>query len=227
MRICVTADGGDTRAAPEHSLVAYRAAATAGVDALGTWVRRSGDGEVVVSRTAMAAAGPVHARSRAELPELCGLVEVVAELADVVELEIHLASAEPELLPDVLAVLAGAHLDRIVLTSPYAAVLTAAADLEPDLVRGLFLPLTTAVVEPDVLGHEAVSRARLARADAVHLHPTQVSAEVLRQLDAASLAAHVWGADDPGEVLRLAGLGVRRFSTHDVAAVLLVRAGPG
>lgn len=227
MRLFVTAEGGDARAAPEHSLAAYRAAAVAGADALGICVRRSGDGVVVVSRTAMAAAGPVHARSRAELPELCTLADVVAELADAAELEIHLASAEPELVADVLGVLAGADLDRIVLTSPYAAVLTAAAGLEPDLVRGLFLPLTAAVVEPDVLGHEAVSRARLARADAVHLHPTQVNPEVLRQLDVASLAAHVWGADDPAEVSRLAALGVRRFSTHDVAAVLPVRDGPG
>lgn len=225
MRLFVTADGGDVAAAPEHTPAAYAAAAAAGADAIGICVRLAADGVPVVCRSATGAAGPVHAPSSLALaevdPVVPRLVDVVSALAGSVDFELRLASPEPELIPAVVEALAAADPDRILVTSSYTAVLSRLADAAPELHRGLLLPGTG--IAADVVAHEAISRARLTRADAVHLHPAQITAAVLADVDAASLSLHVTDADVPADVRRLAALGLARFATGQLTAVLALR----
>lgn len=222
MRLYVVADGGDARVGEPHTLAAYLGAVEAGADAVGISVRLSADAVAVVSRAAVGPSGAVHARPAAEQT---GLGAVVAELPTGLGLEVRLASPEGELVDAVGTALAEVNPDRVVLTSPYAAVLAHAATVLPDLIRGLLLPVSPPDADPELLAHEAVSRARLARADAVHLQPTQVSRVVLMALDEASIGVHVWGAHDEQAVDRCTAWGLTRFATSDLPALLRLRDG--
>lgn len=237
MRLFVTAHRGATGAEPEHTLAAYEAAIGKGCDAVEICTRLSADGVAVVRRLAYLdddtdLTGPVHALAWAELatarvgPQerpLSRLSDVVAALDGRTDLEIQLKSTEPELVDAVLAALEGADQDRAQITSVHAALLARAAAANPEVIRCLLIPPTASWARLDLVVHEAVQRARLARADAVHLRPDQITPKVLEVLDRASLSVHVLDADDPGEVDRLVRLGLNRFCTNDLDALLAWR----
>lgn len=160
--------------------------------------------------------GPVHQRSWAELMAagvgpagrpLSRLVDVVAALDGRTDLEIRLKSTEPELVDAVIAALDAADVDRVQLTGSHAALLARAAGSGPDLIRCLLIQPTPPWAGLDLVVHDAVQRARLARADAVHLRPDQITPTVLEVLDRASLSVHIWDANDPAEVGDCSGRG--------------------
>lgn len=237
MSIFVTAHRGDTSAEPEHTLAAYQAAVARGADAVEMCVRLSADGVPVVRRYAYLdddtdLTGPVHARPWAGLAEarvgaqcrpLSTLGEVIAALDGRVDMEVQLKSLEPELVTAVAEALQGAAMDRVQVTSYEPALLALMAETEPDIIRCLLIGPTPSWADLDVLAHDAVCRARLARADGVHLHPSQCLPQVLHHVDRHSLVVHVWDADDPVEVTALHELGLQRFCTNRLDALLALR----
>lgn len=222
MGLFVVAEGGDAVAAPEHSLAAYAAAARV-AEAVGTVVRLTADGVAVVAVAPYFGGRAVHATPYAELVTTAAgppsLADVVTAIAGDAELEIRLASAEPELLDAVVTALQDTDPDRVLLTSTFAAVLGHAAVAAPDLLRGLLLLPTGAAPAPgaaDADGaavHEAISRARLARADAVHLPVGQLRTYTLTAIDAASLTVHAWGVDTAEAAADVQALGLNRLAT--------------
>lgn len=119
-----------------------------------------------------------------------------------------------------LSDVAGAALDRIHVTCARAVQL---AQVRDDIVGCLLIPPTPSRAGLDLVVHDAVQRAWLVDADAVHLQPSQLDAETVAQLNDASLDVHVWDADDLDEVRRLAGLGLSRFCTNRLDALLALR----
>lgn len=237
MRLFVTAKRGDTSDEPEHTLAAYEAAVAKGADAVGIAVRLSADGVPVVRRYAYLdddtdRCGAVHAMSWAELsPAVVGprgrplsrLGDIADALDGRLDLDIRLASTEAELGPAVLTELRGCDLDRVQITGTHAAQLARLSVVNQDVIRCLLIGPGPSWAGPDLVVHDAIQRARLARADAVHLRPSQVTPETLNRLDDASLGVQVWGADDVVQVAAQHALGPSRFCTDRLDALLALR----
>ncbi len=75
----------------------------------------------------------------------------------------------------------------------------------------------------DVVAYQAAQYARLAGARAVHLHPTQLSAEVVEGLRKQGLEIHSWDVNDEATLKAIAALEIRRICTDDFARLQTLR----
>jgi glycerophosphoryl diester phosphodiesterase len=66
----------------------------------------------------------------------------------------------------------------------------------PGIVVDLLYPRSEAWKGLDVVAYEAIQIGRLAGARAVHLHPNQLSSEVVRKVRQSGLEVHAWDVND-------------------------------
>jgi glycerophosphoryl diester phosphodiesterase len=153
------------------------------------------------------------------------LREAVDALAGRIGLVIEIKGPEPECIEAISTVLEdySACWDSMELTSYEPALLLAMRERCPGLARDLLLPRSESWMNLDVVTHQARHRGRLARARAVHLHPTQVAAEVLTTLRSSGLDIHVWDTNCEETLEQLCALGIRRVCTDSVPMALEYR----
>ena len=153
------------------------------------------------------------------------LREVLQVLGGRIGLEIELKGPEPECVEAAAAVLHD-YCDvwkDIELTSYEPALLLAMQERCPGLLADLLLPRSESWMKLDVVTHLAIQRGRLAHARAVHLHPTQLSPQVVAAIRSAGIDVHAWDVND-GPALRLsADLGIARICTDRLAQALAFR----
>ena len=77
----------------------------------------------------------------------------------------------------------------------------------------------------DVIAYVAVHTARLAGARAVHLHPTQLSSEVVKTVRTAGLEVHSGFANDVDTLQMMDQLGIHKFDTDNLRLALEYREG--
>jgi len=65
----------------------------------------------------------------------------------------------------------------------------------------------------DVVYYQALHRARLSHARAVHLHPTQLSAAVVTALRHHGIEIHMWDANDESSLATAVEYGIPRVCT--------------
>jgi glycerophosphoryl diester phosphodiesterase len=75
----------------------------------------------------------------------------------------------------------------------------------------------------DVVAYVAVQGARLAHARAVHLHPSQLSPEVVSAVRAAGIEVHSWEVNDVGRLKKIHQLGIPKFDTDEPELALKFR----
>ena len=75
----------------------------------------------------------------------------------------------------------------------------------------------------DVVQYQAIQRARLASARAVHLHPTQLTAQVVAGVRAAGIEVHAWDVNDEDSLDLVTGLGIPRLCTDRFAQAYAYR----
>jgi glycerophosphoryl diester phosphodiesterase len=126
------------------------------------------------------------------------LEDVLDEFAGRLGLEIELKGPEPEAAGIVgkLLVRYRPSWDKIEVTSSEPAVL---ADLRADcrdIDAALLFPPSEEWMRPDVVAYAALQRARLAGAQAVHLHPSQLSEQVVATIRAAGVEVHAHSVND-------------------------------
>jgi len=235
----IIAHRGDSGAAPENTLAAFRAAIRAGADGVELDVQLSRDGVPVVihdetlDRTTNGH-GPVAAATAAELaaleagawhmPPLPGegvpSLEAVLKLLAAAPLELHLELKTarvpyPGLVPAVLRVVEAAGVaERVILSSFNHFSLREAQRLAPQipcaaLVGGVLL-------EPWVYACQHGFQA-------LHLPYPAVDADVVRGTHGAGLALRAWTVDDPAEAQRLLALGVEAIISNQPARLLRLR----
>jgi glycerophosphoryl diester phosphodiesterase len=66
----------------------------------------------------------------------------------------------------------------------------------PGITTDLLYPRTVPWMRLDVVGFEALQKARLAQARAVHLHPSQLSDEVVSLVRGSGFEIHAWDVND-------------------------------
>jgi glycerophosphoryl diester phosphodiesterase len=153
------------------------------------------------------------------------LREVLEALGGQIGLEIEIKGPEPECIEVIARVLhTYRHLwESIELTSYEPALLLAMQERCPGLATDLLLPLSESWMKLDVVTHLAIHRARLARARAVHLHPTQLSPQVAAAIRSAGIGLHAWDVNDAAALSLTAELAIPRICTDRLAQALEFR----
>ena len=99
------------------------------------------------------------------------------------------------------------------MTSYEPALLLSIQRLCPGLATDLLFPRSEPWMKLDVVAYQALHMARLARARAVHLHPAQLSPEVVSAINRRGIQIHAWDVNDEPALRLVAGLGIPRICT--------------
>ena len=229
---------------PENTLPAFQRALELGADAIEMDVRLTKDGVPVVFHKfyldeTTNASGPLFARTYAELQEveLLGggdspkgrriptFREVLESFAGRLGLEIELKGPEPQ-APEIVAgeLQRFRHLwDTIEVTSYEPALLLGIARHCPGLATDLIQRRSEDWMKLDVVAYIAVHSGRLAGARGVHLHPTQLSPEVVSAVRAAGMEVHSGDVNDADSVRMMQELGIPKFDTDNLRLALEFR----
>ncbi len=232
---------------PENTMAGFQRALELGADAVEMDVRLTRDGVPVLfhnfylqGRTN--ASGPVFALTWDELRrlELTGgdsadscripaLREVLEAFAGRLGLEIELKGPEPEVAEIVASELQPfRHLwETMEVTSYEPALLLAMGRLCPGLAIDLLQRRSEDWMGLDVVEHVAIQSGRLAGARAVHLHPTQLSPQVVGAVRAAGMDVHSWDVNDADSLRLMLELDIPKFDTDNLRLALDFRDGMG
>ena len=237
----IVAHRGVPEGGPENTIGAFQRALELGADAIEMDVRLSGDGVAVVFHNTYldgktSASGPIFAHTYAQLQEL-ELVgggesvhvlriptfrEVLESFAGHLGLEIEIKGPEPESSEIMARELQPFRnlWNTMEVTSYEPALLLDIGQRCPGLATDLIQRRSEDWMKLDVVAYVAVHSARLAGARAVHLHPTQLSSDVVRTVRAAGLEVHSGFANDVDSLRKIEQLGIPKFDTDNLRLAL-------
>jgi glycerophosphoryl diester phosphodiesterase len=238
--------GAPTTGAPENTRAAFQRAFELGADAVELDVRLTRDQVPVVYHyfyldEITNGSGPIFQHSAQELREvrvvdadlLSGdhpiptLEAVLREFGDRMQLDIEIKGPEPEAAAIVADLLGGFRdlWDTIEVTSFEPSLLRDVRLACPGIVTALLFPLSEDWMRLDVVAHAALQRARIAQAQVVHLHPTQLTTDVVKHVRAGEVDVHAWQVND-SEALQLAmDLGMSSICTDKLEEAVAFRHG--
>lgn len=73
---------------------------------------------------------------------------------------------------------------------------------------------------PDVVAYNAIHRTKQAQARAVHLHPSQLSVEVVNTIRQQGIQIHAWDVNSTGNLRRVREMDITRICTDDLIQAL-------
>ncbi len=234
-RLEIVAHRGVHDELPENTLDAFRRAVQFGADAIELDVRLTADRVPIVFHsfyldTLSSTSGAVFNYTFQQLQNvrifgksgdgansfrIPALDEVLETMGSQIGLEIELKGPEPESAQIVSDALCGFKYlwDRIEVTSYEPLLLWQVQQRCPGLPTDLLLPRSEAWMKSDVVAYLASQRGRLARARAVHLYPTQLSADVMAALQQHGIKVHACDVNDERSLKLAVELGVPRICT--------------
>lgn len=241
----IVAHRGIPTEAPENTIASFQRAMELGADAIELDVRLTSDQIPVVYHYFQldhftSATGMISDYTRKQLLD----VEVfcknnpssnsgsISTLEDILErfsgklgLEIHVQGPEPEAVEIIGAMLKKfSHFwAQVELTSYEPAMLLAFQEVCPGLARDLLFPRSESWMTLDIVRHQAVHRSRLAKARAVHLHPSQLSETVISALHNQGIEIHAWDVNDSQSLETVAKFGIQRICTDRFKQALAYR----
>jgi glycerophosphoryl diester phosphodiesterase len=218
----VMAHRGASRACPENTIAAFRAAVALGADLVELDVRRTADGALAVHHDPVLADGrAVHQTPVAELPDTVPLLAAALDACRPLIVNIEIKNSPRELGFDPLD-RAAAEVAELVVTRGLAAEVIVSSFHLPalDRIRAHDPAIETAYLVRRIAG-AAWLRATLVERGHRGVHPwhgllTRRHVDRCRSL---GLAVRPWTVDDPGRVALLARWGVDAVCTNvpDVA----------
>jgi glycerophosphoryl diester phosphodiesterase len=246
-RFEIVAHRGVPTDVPGNTMAGFQRALELGADAVEMDVRLTKDDVPVLFHDFYLdektnASGPVFTLTWDELRrlELTGgdsadsyripaLREVLEAFAGRLGLEIELKGPEPEASEIVACELqAFQHLwETMEVTSYEPALLMGVGRRCPGLAVDLLQRRSEEWMGLDVVEYVAIQSGRLAGARAVHLHPTQLSGEVVSAVRAAGMEVHSWEINDADSLRLMPELDVPKFDTDNLRLALDFRDGMG
>jgi glycerophosphoryl diester phosphodiesterase len=235
----VIAHRGDHTVHPENTLPAFQAALEAGADGFEFDVRLTADlvpvvfhyvtlvgttGEGLLCdhshddiRQLRVLAGETHAGGGQEYG-IPSLQEVLATFGGKTYLELHVQPAAPETITIIGRMLNDyRHIWPVMeLTSYEPAMLLGFQDECSGLATDLLFPRSEAWMTPEIVARLAVEKASLANARAVHLHPDQLTPDVVAYVRAHGLTIHCWDVNSRATAARISALGIEQFTTDNI-----------
>lgn len=202
---------------PENTIPAFQRAIELGADAVELDVRLTEDKIPVVYHyyyldKITTLSGPIfnytleqlgrarflNVQSEEEIITIPTLEETLETLGGKIGLEIEIKGPEPEstiLIGEVLQNFKSLW-EKIEITSYEISLLQSIRDQCPGIMTDLLYPRTEPWMKLDVVGFEALHKARMAQARAVHLHPSQLSHESVNIVRSSGIDIHAWDVND-------------------------------
>jgi len=156
--------------------------------------------------------------SRNEGCRISTLSEVLEALGGRIDMEIEIKGPEPESSGIIGSILRDFRQlwNTIEITSYEPTLLLDIKRLCPGLPTDLLFPRSEEWMGLDVVAYVATHRGRLAGARAVHLHPTQLSSEVLSTVRSHGIEIHAWDVNNEESLNRVVELGIPRICTDEL-----------
>jgi len=214
----IVAHRGVTDGAPENTIQAFERAIELGADSIELDVRLTRDQVPAVYhyfyldeltdlkgpifgysfeqlRQARFMAGPGMDEDHFRISTLREVIEVVGGR---VGLEIEIKGPEPEAPAMIGEVLRDYRplWDTFEVTSFEPQLLLSIQEECPGIATDLLYPKSEPWMGPDVVAYTAIHKVRLAKARAVHLHPTQLSQGTVNRIRRAGIEVHAWDVND-------------------------------
>jgi glycerophosphoryl diester phosphodiesterase len=153
------------------------------------------------------------------------LPEILECFAGRLGLEIEIKGPEPESAAIIGNVLNGfkQHWERIEVTSYEPALLLEIQRLCPGICADLLFPRSEPWQKLDVIEYLAIECARLAHARAVHLHPSQLTEQIVSAVRRQGIDIHAWDVNEPASLELVNRLGILRLCTDHLRQALAYR----
>jgi len=244
----IVAHRGAATQVPENTIAAFERALELGADAIEFDVRLTSDRVPVVHHfyklgSNASASGTIFSFTWDQLQQvrlrgaddstvspqrIPSLNEVLSSLGRRIGLEIHLQGPEPE-----SPIIVGNALlryrdiwDAVEVTSYEPASLLEMRRVCPGIATDLLYPRSESWKTPEILEYEAIQYGRMARARAVHLHPSQLSARLVKAVREQGMEVHAWDVNDQQSLGLITDLGIPRLDTDYLEDALAFRATP-
>lgn len=236
--------GATGKGAPENTVEAFKRALDLGADGIEFDLRLTRDHVPVVFHDfylddVTTASGPICARSYHELSSvrvvgrqhktapapIPQLVEVLDGFGGRIDLEIEIKGPEPESAPLIADTLRPYRelWPSIQVTSFEPSLLTAFRLASPEIATAVLFSQSEYWMGADAVAYLALHKARLSGTNRVHLHPTQLTAEVTSQLRNQGIEIHAWDVNTTEAIRTAIALGIRRICTDDLGLALRLR----
>jgi glycerophosphoryl diester phosphodiesterase len=236
----IVAHRGVSGEAPENTIPAFQLAIELGADAVELDVRLTSDRVPIVYHyfyldEITALSGPIFGYTWKQLQGLRHfnsghfsiptLQQVLETIGGKIGLEIEIKGPEPEASEIVATVL---HRfkdwwETIEVTSYEPMFLFDIRQRCPNLATDLLFPRSEEWMKLDVVTYLAIHRAKLAQARAVHLHPTQLSPEVVTSIRKQGIEVHSWDINDELSLNAMLELKIPRICTDKLPEALTFR----
>jgi glycerophosphoryl diester phosphodiesterase len=231
----IVAHRGITETYPENTIPAFEDAIEQGADAVEFDVRLTSDGIPVVFHyfyldeitqvTGTIFNYPLEQLRGLEVghsegqrkSRLSTFSEVLDAIGGRIGLEIEIKGPEPEsakIISDVLDDHKSIW-NTIEVTSYEPALLQEFRKNCPGIPTDLLFPRSETWMKLDVVQYMAIHQSRLAGARAVHLHPTQLTPNVVNAIRNHGLDIHAWDVNDEQALSTCLGLGITRICTDN------------
>ena len=220
---------------PENTISAFERAIELGADSIELDVRLSSDHIPMVYHyfyleVVSTGAGPIFDYTCEQLRnipiigkngidkyQIPTLMEVLEIIGGKIGLEIEIKGPEPESAKIVADTLAGHKKiwDTIEIAS-YEPYLLRMFQMEcPDIPTDFIFPRSESWMKLDVATYAAIQRARQAGARAVHLHPSQLTSEVVSKIGKYNIQVHTWDVNDEQTLKTVADLEIPKICTDN------------
>ena len=153
---------------------------------------------------------------------ISSLEDVLERLGGRIGFEIEIKGPEPESVAIIGSLMnRWKHLwDTVEMTSYEPMLLYRIKQACPGIITDLLLPKSEPWMDLDVVAYNAIHLGKLAGARAVHLHPTQLTSEVVQNIRDQGLEVHAWDVNEIDSLQLIASLRIPKFSTDKLQQAL-------
>ncbi|MBN2387713.1 MAG: hypothetical protein JXB85_11900 [Anaerolineales bacterium] len=231
----IVAHRGIPEQTPENTLQAFQAAIDRGADAVEMDIRLTADSVPIVYHYTYLDeitdhSGPLFTYTAAQIRrvrvrnphapaagagQIPTFAEILAAFAGQIGLEIEIKGPEPESAEIISRILKDfrRYWDTFEITSYEPALLLEIRRRCPGIATDLLFPRSEEWMKLDVVAYQALHRARLARVRAVHLHPDQLTREVVTLVRKGGIEIHAWDVNDRRALEITSELGIPKICT--------------
>ena len=153
------------------------------------------------------------------------LIEVLESIGGRMGLEIEIKGPEPESAKIIANVLSDyKKIWETMEVTSYEPLLLCKFQKEcPNIPTDLLFPRSESWMKLDVVAYTAIQSSQLAGARAVHLHPTQLTGEVVDQVRKNNIEIHAWDVNDEQSLKNCAELEITKICTDNFQQAKLFR----
>jgi len=238
----IVAHRGIPTEAPENTIASFQKAIELGADAIELDVRLTADKVPVVFhyyylQETTSASGAIFNFTLEQLRDvkvfcknkpsasegrISTLAEILERFKGKIGFEIEIKGPEPE-APEIIGNILNqfkAFWNTFEITSYESALLLEIQKICPGIIVDLLYPRSESWMGLDVVQYQAIHCSRLAHARAVHLHPSQLSKELVDALRNQGIEIHAWDVNDEQALQTVVKFEIPRLCTDYFKMVL-------